>query len=101
MSLTSMSIYILGEELTLSIKEEDRDEFKNSLEKYRSIVEKIYEKHPNQSNLKISILAALVITAELNSLQKEIKNLEENSDNYKILTNAIKDLENSINMWYS
>jgi len=98
MSLTSISVYILGEELTLSIKEEDREEFKSSVESYKAIVEKIYEKHPNQSNLKILILAGLMISSELNSLKKEMKNLEINFDNYKILTNAIKDLENSINM---
>ena len=98
MSLTSISVYILGEELTLSIKEEDIDEFKNSLENYKAVVEKIYSKHPNKSNLKISILAGLMVSSELNNLQKEMKNLENNSNNYKILTSAIKDLENSINM---
>jgi len=98
MSLTSISVYILGEELTLSIKEEEKDEFKESLKEYNEIVEKIYEKYPNQSNLKILILAGLMISSELSSLKKEIKNLEENSNNYKILTNAIKDLENSINI---
>ncbi len=98
MSTTSISIFILGEELKLSVNEDDRDEFQRVLDSYKLVVEKIYEKYPNQSNLKIAILAGIMVSSELNNLKKETKNLEENSNSYKILSNAIKDLENSINM---
>lgn len=102
-NIEKYDLKLFGQNFVLTTNDGDKNDLKIIVDYYKKTVEKLMDKLPNRPQLDIAILAGLKITDKLYSMAntKNIKINENDIDDdkiHKIVTDAIKRLDNSLGL---